>query len=90
MIRCYNCGEEGHRTQQCKEYGPYFPEPGKSSQDYGDQSQRIADLFAEDIITEHRAGHYDQAEIKTDGAGPSAIASSAGTGDHPEQTAGGS
>ena len=53
MIRCYNCGEEGHRTQTCSSYGPYYPEPGKSGQDYAELSQIIADRFALDIITEH-------------------------------------
>ena len=81
MIRCYNCGAEGHRTQQCTEYGPYYIEPGKTRQDYDEQVQRIADLFAKDIITEHEAGHRDQAQIQAEDAGLSAAASSAGTGD---------
>ena len=57
MIRCYNCGEVGHRTQHCTQYGPYYMEPGKTAQDYSELVQRIADLFAQDIITEHEAGH---------------------------------
>jgi hypothetical protein len=53
MIRCYNCGLEGHRTQVCPSYGPWYPEPGKDKGDYADKAQHIANLFAADIIREH-------------------------------------
>lgn len=52
-LRCYNCGNLGHKTQFCPRFGPRYPEPGKTSQDYGDEAQRIANLFAADIVAEH-------------------------------------
>jgi hypothetical protein len=61
-IRCYNCGGIGHLTQHCARYGPRYPEPGKSSQDYGEDAQRIANLFAEDIIREHE-GYDGDADV---------------------------
>jgi len=62
MIRCYNCGLIGHKTQFCPSYGPRYPEPGKTSQDYGDEAQRIANLFAADIIREHEGLDLDDGE----------------------------
>ena len=86
MIRCYNCGKVGHRTQHCTEYGPYYCEPGKSSQDYGELVQRIADLFAQDIVTEHEAGHrVSETKIGEESTGPAADPSPAGVPDHDEQ-----
>ena len=61
-IRCYNCGRVGHKTQVCPSYGPYYPEPGKTSQDYGEETQRIANLFARDIITEHEGVDIEGSE----------------------------
>jgi len=58
MIRCYNCGLEGHKTQVCPSYGPHYPEPGKTREDYKELSQRIANRFAADIIQEHEV-HED-------------------------------
>lgn len=89
MIRCYNCGKVGHRTQQCTEYGPYYLEPGKTSQDYAKLVQHIADLFAADIITEHQAGHGDQPQIEAEGSGLSAATTSAGTGDRTQPSSDG-
>jgi hypothetical protein len=63
MTRCYNCGGVGHLTQYCPHYGPKFPAPGKTAQDYGDQAQKIANLFARDIISEHEADHVDEGEV---------------------------
>lgn len=51
--RCYNCGELGHLTKFCREYGPYHLEPGKVRMDYADLIQEIADKHAADIIREH-------------------------------------
>src|SRR5678815_4340363 len=62
MIRCYNCGLIGHKTQFCPHYGPRYPEPGKTSQDYGDEAQHIANLFAADIIREHEGLDLDDGE----------------------------
>lgn len=62
MTRCYNCGLS-HLTQNCPSYGPKYPAPGKTSQDYGKEAQRIANLFARDIIREHEAGHVDEGEV---------------------------
>ena len=63
MIRCYNCGGVGHKTQVCPTFGPYHPGPGKTSQDYGEQTARIAQLFAADIIREHASGEDDDAPL---------------------------
>lgn len=70
--RCYNCGLQGHQTQVCPRYGPRYPEPGKSSQDYGAEVQRIMDLIAADIVAEHTADHEDlHVEVKRRGrSGP--------------------
>jgi hypothetical protein len=65
MIRCYNCGGVGHKTQHCPSFGPKYPEPGKTGQDYGELSQKIANLFAADIIREHE-GHDDDSDIDLD------------------------
>lgn len=59
MERCYNCGLPGHLTQYCPSYGPRFPAPGKSSQDYGDETQRISNLIAGDIVQQHEERHQD-------------------------------
>lgn len=53
IVRCYNCGLQGHKTQHCPSYGPRYPEPGKTAQDYGDEANRIMGLFASDILAEH-------------------------------------
>jgi hypothetical protein len=55
--RCHNCGELGHRTRHCTVYGPRFLEPGKTIADYAAEAERIAQLFAADIIMEH--GHAE-------------------------------
>lgn len=52
-LRCYNCGLLGHKTQFCPSFGPKYPGPGKTGQDYAEEAQRIANLFAADIIGEH-------------------------------------
>src|SRR4026208_1812079 len=62
MIRCYNCGRIGHKTQVCPSYGPWYLEPGKTSEDYAEEVRRIANLFAADIIREHEGGHSGGSE----------------------------
>jgi predicted RNA-binding Zn-ribbon protein involved in translation (DUF1610 family) len=66
VLRCHNCGLEGHRTQHCAKYGPRYPAPGKTSQDYSDEAQRIANLFAADIIREHEGHSHDGYEFVDD------------------------
>jgi hypothetical protein len=44
-------------TQQCKTYGPWFPEPGKTKADYAKEEERISSLVAVDILHEHELGH---------------------------------
>jgi hypothetical protein len=56
-VRCRNCGALEHRTQDCAEHGPWFPEEGKTAADYAEQAQKISDLVAADIIAEHEANH---------------------------------
>lgn len=60
IIRCYNCGLQGHKTQHCPSYGPRYPAPGKTGQDYGDEAERIMALFAADILAEHEHEEDDQ------------------------------
>lgn len=52
-LRCYNCGLLGHKTQFCPSFGPKYPSPGKTAEDYAKEAQRIANLFAGDIVAEH-------------------------------------
>lgn len=54
--RCSNCGLKGHKEKVCPRYGPYYPEPGKTREDYADLIAKIANLNAQDIILEHRVG----------------------------------
>lgn len=51
--RCYNCGVSGHQTQVCPRYGPRYPEPGKSTEDYAELAQQIMNQVAADILLEH-------------------------------------
>jgi len=60
IVRCYNCGLQGHKTQHCPSYGPRYPEPGKTAQDYGDEANRIMALFAADILAEHSEVDEDE------------------------------
>lgn len=62
--RCYNCGLPGHQTQVCPRYGPRFPEPGKTINDYAEEQQRIMDLVALDVITEHYGLSEEQGEVE--------------------------
>jgi hypothetical protein len=57
MHRCRNCGTVDHLTQECPEYGPWFPEPGKTKDDYRELEERISQLVAVDIIHEHESEH---------------------------------
>ena len=53
MTRCRNCGDARHATQECVDYGPWYPEPGKTRADYAKEEERISGLVAVDIIHEH-------------------------------------
>ena len=53
MNRCLNCGGLGHGERVCPRYGPHYPEPGKTAEDYADERVRIMNLVAEDIVKEH-------------------------------------
>lgn len=56
-MRCRNCGNTSHQTQTCTEFGPWFPEEGKTMADYGDLGRKIYDLVAGDVIAEYKANH---------------------------------
>lgn len=62
ILRCYNCGIQLHKTQNCPSYGPRYPAPGKTSQDYADEANRIMALFAADILAEHQ--HEENSDEK--------------------------
>lgn len=59
-MRCRNCGSLGHRTQSCLENGPWFPEPGKSKEDYAAEAERIANLVAADVMAEHEGRKLEE------------------------------
>lgn len=62
-MRCRNCGDARHVTQDCKDYGPWYPEPGKTGADYEAEMERISRLVAVDILHEHQQDHvHDHAE----------------------------
>lgn len=58
-LRCWNCGILGHKTQTCPRWGPRCPGPGKTSQDYAEEAQRIHDLIAGDLLREHLGHGHD-------------------------------
>lgn len=60
-IRCRNCGLL-HQTQHCPNYGPAFPEPGKTFEDYLELYEKIQNLVARDIIAEHDEMHGNTEE----------------------------
>jgi hypothetical protein len=51
--RCRNCGEMGHFTHDCTEFGPLFHEEGKVRADYAELDEKILGLIALDIFAEH-------------------------------------
>lgn len=57
MSRCRNCGVTEHLTKECKGYGPWFPEEGKTHRDYVEEKNRIDALVAGDILAEHEESH---------------------------------
>lgn len=59
MPRCRNCGDARHSTQECREYGPWYPEPGKNRMDYAEEAERISRLVAVDVIHEHEMNHQN-------------------------------
>lgn len=59
ILRCYNCGIQGHKTQHCPSYGPRYPAPGKTTADYEGEKARILRLFAADILAEHEPNESD-------------------------------
>jgi hypothetical protein len=72
-MRCRNCGLLGHRTQVCPRYGPWYPEPGKTKEDYEKEATRIAQLVAADVIAEHEGRElqdsYKPKRARKSGAG---------------------
>lgn len=61
--RCYNCGLPGHQTQVCPHYGPRYPAPGKTAEDYAEVTDRVRKLIAADIINEHNADHSEDEDF---------------------------
>lgn len=59
MTRCRNCGDPYHLTQHCPRFGPWYPEPGKTAEDYKDKAAYITTLVAQDILNEHEP-HEDE------------------------------
>lgn len=59
MSRCRNCGDARHLTQECLVHGPWFPEEGKTRDDYVDEDERISRLVAVDVLHEHELDHLD-------------------------------
>jgi hypothetical protein len=55
--RCRNCGLL-HKTYNCPSYGPMFPAPGKSREDYAELNEKIQNQIAKDVLAEHY-GHDD-------------------------------
>lgn len=63
----------GHLPRACPNYGWYFPAPGKTREDYVEDRQRVQDLIARDIITEHDVEESDDDVVTFQGARPSAL-----------------
>ncbi len=64
MSRCRNCGELDHLTQDCEDYGPWFPAPDKVREDYAEQEERISHLVAADILHEHERDHESEGVVE--------------------------
>lgn len=62
QIRCRNCGL-WHNTRICPNYGPMFPEPGRTAADYAAVAKKIADRVAADIVAEHNGIEGTEGEI---------------------------
>ncbi len=56
-MRCRNCGSLEHKTHECTEFGPWYPEPGLTAESYTEEKLRIDTLVAGDILAEHEADH---------------------------------
>ena len=61
-MRCRNCGSQKHQTQNCDKYGPWYPAPGKTKDDYKEIADWISGLVASDVLNEHEAGHVHSME----------------------------
>jgi hypothetical protein len=72
FLRCNNCGVLGHLPRACPNYGWYYPAPGKTRLDYIKDRQRVQDLIAGDIISEHEVHEDDLDVIVFQSARPSA------------------
>jgi hypothetical protein len=62
-MRCRNCGSPKHHTQNCEKYGPWYPFPGKTKEDYQEITDWINTLVAADVLAEHEADHGHQEEV---------------------------
>ena len=72
LLRCNNCGVLGHLPRTCPNYGWYFPAPGKTRLDYVQDRQRVQDLIAADIISEHEPHEDDLDAVVFQSARPTA------------------
>jgi hypothetical protein len=60
-----------HKTQHCPRYGPWYPEPGKTREDYAELAAEIADKVAADILAEHEGhDHVEAVEPMSRGGRP--------------------
>lgn len=58
-MRCRNCGSLEHVTRECTQYGPWFPEEGKTVNDYDELTAKIGRLIAGDILAEYHGNHIE-------------------------------
>ena len=62
--RCRNCGLL-HKTHTCPSWGPMFPAPGKTKEDYAKLHEKIQNMLAADIIAEHDGDDGDDTRYET-------------------------
>ena len=63
----------GHLPRACPNYGWYYPAPGKTRLDYAEDRQRVQDLIAADIISEHEPDETVGDDIVFQSARPTAL-----------------
>lgn len=59
---CRNCASDEHKTQECKDFGPWYPEVGKHKWDYADVTKKVEAAVAAEILAEHEENHAHDAE----------------------------